>query len=138
MERLTWLGFLLRLASSLLLVTLTWNPSGMSYTHWVADTLPSVEPLELVIGLVLLGGWVFSVHATWRSLGRFGVLLGVAIYGAVVWFLASEGWINLSQGKSIGWLAVVLLGTLMAVGLSWSLVQRRVTGQIDVEDSPGR
>jgi hypothetical protein len=138
MERLTWLGFVLRLTSSLLLVALTWNPSGMSYTHWVANTLPSVEPLELVIGLLLVGGWVFSVHATWRSLGRFGVLLGVAIYAAVVWLLASEGWINLSQGKSIGWLAVVLLGILMAVGLSWSLVQRQVTGQIDVEDSPGR
>jgi hypothetical protein len=110
----------------------------MSYTHWVTNTLPSVEPLELVIGLLLVGGWVFSVHATWRSLGRFGVLLGVAIYAAVVWLLASEGWINLSQGKSIGWLAVVLLGILMAVGLSWSLVQRQVTGQIDVEDSPGR
>jgi hypothetical protein len=137
MERLTFMGFLLRLASSLLLVALTWNPTGMSYTHWVASGFPTVQPLQAVVGLVLLGGWVFSVHATWRSLGRFGVLLGVALFAAVVWLLASQGWIDLSHSGSLGWMAVLLLSVLMAVGLSWSLVQRRVTGQIDVEESHG-
>jgi Family of unknown function (DUF6524) len=135
MERLTLTGFLIRLASSLLLVALTWNPSGMSYTHWLVATIPAVQPLQVVIGLLLLGGWVFCVHATWRSLGQFGVLLAVALYAAVVWLLASQRWIDLSHGGSLGWAAVVLLGSLMAVGLSWSLVQRRVTGQIDVEDA---
>ena len=78
MERLTLTGFLLRLASALVLVTVTWNPTGTSYVHWLYATFPKVEPLEAVIGLILLGGWAFSVHATWRSLGQFGVLLAVA------------------------------------------------------------
>ena len=137
MERLTLMGFLLRLVSSLLLVALTWNPTGMSYIHWVASGFPSVQPLQAVGGLVLLGGWVFSAHATWRSLGQFGLLLGVALFAAVVWLLASQGWIDVSQSGALGWLAVLLLGCLMAVGLSWSLVQRQVTGQIDVEEGHG-
>ena len=138
MERLTFMGFLLRLVSSLLLVALTWNPTGMSYIHWVASGFPSVQPLQAVVGLVLLGGWVFSAHATWRSLGQFGLLLGVALFAAVVWLLASKGWIDVSHSGALGWLAVLLLGCLMAVGLSWSLVQRQVTGQIDVEEGHGR
>jgi hypothetical protein len=138
MERLTFSGFLLRLASSLLLVGLTWNPTGTSYLHWFVATFPSIEPIQVVVGLILIAGWVFSVHATWRSLGQFGVLLGAAIFAAVIWLLASYGWIDLSHGGVIGWLSVALLGTLMAVGLSWSLLQRRVTGQVDVEEAHGR
>jgi hypothetical protein len=138
MERLTFTGFLLRLASSLLLVGLTWNPTGTSYLHWLASTFPHIEPTEAVVGLILIGGWTFSIHATWRSLGQFGVLLGIAFFGALVWLLASYDWIDLSHGGVIGWLMVVLLGSLLAVGLSWSLVQRRITGQVDVEEAGGR
>jgi len=138
MERLTFSGFCLRLACSLLLVGLTWNPTGHSYAHWCASTFPSIDPTQVVVGLILIGGWAFSVHATWRSLGQFGVLLGVAIFAALVWLLASYGWIDLSHGSVVGWLAVVLLGTLMAVGLSWSLLQRRITGQVDVEEAHSR
>lgn len=134
MERLTLTGFLLRLASSLLLVGLTWNPSGMSYSHWVAATFPQIEPMQAIIGVVLVGGWAFSVHATWRSLGQFGLLLAAAFYAAVIWALAAHGWIDLHHAGTPGWLAVILLGVLLALGLSWSLVQRRVTGQVDVED----
>jgi len=133
MERLTLTGFLLRLASALVLVTVTWNPTGTSYVHF-----PKVEPLEAVIGLILLGGWAFSVHATWRSLGQFGVLLAVAIFAAAVWLLVSQGWLDLSHGGVIGWLAVVLLSLLMTIGLCWSIVQRRVTGQVNVEEGHGR
>lgn len=138
MERLTFGGFCLRFASSLLLVGLTWNPTGTSYAHWVAATFPHFEPTQALVGLILIGGWAFSVHATWRSLGQFGVLLGVAIFAAVVWLLASYQWIDLSHGSVIGWLAVLLLSSLMAVGLSWSLVQRRITGQVAVDEAHGR
>ena len=138
MERLTLTGFLLRLASALVLVTATWNPTGTSYVHWLDATFPKVEPLEAVIGLILLGGWAFSVHATWRSLGQFGVLLAVAIFAAAVWLLVSQGWLDLSHGGVIGWLAVVLLSLLMTIGLCWSIVQRRVTGQVNVEEGHGR
>jgi hypothetical protein len=138
MERLTFNGFVLRLISSLLLVGLTWNPTGTSYSHWFTATFPHIEPMQALVGLILLAGWAFSVHATWRSLGQFGVLMGAAIYLALVWVLHSYGWIDLGRGGVIGWLAVALLGLLMAAGLCWSLVQRRVTGQVDVEEGHGR
>ena len=134
MERLTLGGFLLRLAASALLVVLTYNPSGHSYAHWVAATLPKVEPLQAVAGLVLLGAWAFFAHSTWRSLGTFGVLLAGALLAALVWLAASWGWIRLDDAGALGWLADAMLAVLLAIGVSWSLVERRVTGQVVVDE----
>lgn len=138
MERITVLGFLARLAVATVLVCLTYNPTGHSYLHWLSTTLPRVAPLQAVAGLVLLGGWAFFAHATWRSLGTFGVVLAMGIYAATVWLLVSWGWIRLGDRALYGWLAVALLALLLAVGVSWSLVSRRVTGQVDVEEGHGR
>ena len=35
---------------------------------------------------------------------------------------------------SLAWVALVAIATVMAVGLSWSHVRRRVSGQLDVDD----
>ena len=137
MDRITVGGFALRLAGAALLVLLTYNPSAHSYLHWVAATFPQVAPLQAIAGLLLLGGWAFAVHATWRSLGTFGVVLAAALCAALVWLLVSWGWIRLSAGGVVGWLVDAMLAVLLAVGVSWSLVERRVTGQV-VVDEPER
>jgi len=134
MERLTLGGFLLRLAATALLVVVSYNPSGYSYLHWFAAALPEVAPLQAVAGLALLGAWAFCAHATWRSLGGFGVLLTTALCLALVWLLISWGWIRLNGGGALGWLADALLAVLLAVGVSWSLLQRRVSGQVVVDE----
>jgi hypothetical protein len=138
MDRLTLRGFVLRLLASALLVALTWNPTAHSYAHWLATTFPKVEPLQAIAGLLLLGGWGFFVHATWRSLGTFGLLLGSGLGAAFVWLLVSWGWIRLDAQGMVGWLADALLAILLAVGVSWSLVERRVTGQVVVDEGDHR
>jgi len=138
MDRLTLGGFLTRLLASALLVVLTYNPAGYSYLHWVATTLPKVGPLQAIAGLVLLGGWAFFAHATWRSLGTFGVLLATALCAALVWLLVSWGWIQLGTGGVLGWIADAVLALLLAIGVSWSLVERRVTGQVVVDEGERR
>ena len=138
MDRLTFGGFLIRLAAAVLLVVLTYNPTGYSYLHWVATAFPKVEPLQAIAGLLLLGGWAFFAHATWRSLGTFGVLLATALCAAHVWLLVSWGWIRLDSGGVLGWIADVVLAVLLAIGVSWSLVERRVTGQVVVDEAGHR
>lgn len=137
MERLSFVGFLVRLAAAAVLVCLTYNPTGHSYLHWLSTTLPRIEPLQAIAGLVLLGGWAFFAHATWRSLGTFGVLLATALYATTVWLLVSWGWIRLGDRTVAGWLAVALLAVLLSIGVSWSLISRRVTGQVDVDEGHG-
>jgi hypothetical protein len=133
MDRLTLGGFGLRLVAALGLVVATYNPAGLSYVHWLSTTFPRMEPLQAVAGLALLGGWAFCGHATWRSLGAFGLLLGAALCAAVVWLITSWGWISL-HGASLAWILVLAIGVLLAVGLSWSIVERRATGQVVVDE----
>jgi hypothetical protein len=61
---LTFSGFLMRAVLSLLLVLLTFNPSGYSYVHMVADGFPKVTPVEVVLGILLLIGWLVFLGAT--------------------------------------------------------------------------
>jgi len=68
-------GVIGRFLASLILVLATFNPTGVSFVHWIAGNFPKLAPLQLVMGIALLGLWLFFLHATWRSLGTLGVAL---------------------------------------------------------------
>lgn len=134
MQRLSLGGILGRFVASLLLVLLTWNPSGHSYVNWVAGAFPHLTPLQLFLGLVLLALWAFFAHATWRSLGALGLLLGLGICVALVWLFVNWGWFSLSGHGALQWIVLVIIAALLTVGLCWALFQARVTGQSVVEE----
>jgi hypothetical protein len=134
MGRLTFAGLLGRFAASLLLVVVTYNPTGLSYLSWLSAYFPHVQPLQAIVGLVLLGLWMFFVHATWRSLGAIGVVLGLAICAAIGWLLSSWGWLTLSNHFALVWL---VLGVVATVGLCWGLIRVRVSGQPVIEEVKG-
>jgi hypothetical protein len=134
MRNLSLGGVLARFLASLVLVLATFNPSGYSFVHWVAANFPRLEPIQLVVGIALLGLWLFFLHATWRSLGTVGVVLGLAFLAAVVWLFASWGWFHSATHTAMVWMALVLIACLLAFGLSWALIQRRISGQVVVED----
>src|SRR5690606_1260283 len=85
-------------------------------------------------GVVVLTGWVILLRAANRSLGIGGLLISAAFFGTLVWFLISLGWLAIDARSTITWIALLCLSALMAIGLSWSRVRRRLTGQIDVDD----
>jgi hypothetical protein len=130
----TFSSFVLRVAGSLAIVLLTFNPSGWSYVHWFKNTFPKVAPLQAVAGLVLLIAWIFVVNATLRAIGKLGVMLGALLFAAIVWLFISWGWVELSGRGSIIWLVLIMLGFLMGIGLSWSHLRRRVAGQAVVDE----
>jgi Family of unknown function (DUF6524) len=134
MRNLTLGGVLARFAASLVLVVATFNPTGYSFVHWIAANFPHLEPIQLVVGIALLGLWLFFLHATWRSLGTVGVVLGLAFLAAVVWLFASWGWFHSATHVAMIWMALVLIACLLTFGLSWALIQRRISGQVVVED----
>jgi hypothetical protein len=134
MERLTFPGFLLRLAGALVLVFATFNPTGYSYLHWVSSVFPKINAQQGVVGVVLLIGWVVFAIATLRSIGRVGVLLIAILFAALTWLLISIGWLSWQSKEAIGWIALVTLAITLAVGVSWSFINRRFTGQIDDAD----
>lgn len=128
-------GFGLRFVAALALVLLTYNPSGFSAYHWISDaiSLSAFGPLHLLLIGVLLAGWAVFWIATWRALGTLGVVLIGIILGAIVWGLVRIGWISVNTVSSATWVALILLAVILAVGVSWSHIWRRVTGQVNVE-----
>jgi hypothetical protein len=134
---LTWAGFLLRLLAAFVLVFTTYNPSGMSYYHWLSDNITSPTPMMALAGILLLIGWTIYLRATARSLGIFGLLLAAAFFGTLLWLVIDAGLVHADSIKAITYIVLVILCCILAIGISWSHIRRRVTGQVDVDEVDG-
>jgi uncharacterized membrane protein YjgN (DUF898 family) len=131
------LGVLARVLAALALVLLTFNPSGHSYLHWIAQAFPHLTPFQLVGGLLLLIGWITYTTATLRSLGLLGVTLLLALFAALLWLATDSGWLHLQGGTALAWVAVIVTGLILGIGMCWSFVRRRLSGQTDVDEVHG-
>jgi hypothetical protein len=134
MENFNFAGFLARWAAAILLVMVTYNPTGTSFVHWVADVFPKVQPLQAVAGIALIGAWGFFLHSTKQALGTFGMAVAAAFFAALVWLFVSQGWLSLSDTGAITWVVLGMLSFLLALGLSWSHVEKRVAGTTNVDE----
>jgi hypothetical protein len=134
MESFTALGFLLRWLVAIVLVLVTFNPTGHSFYHWVLSSSPHITPLNAIIGIMLLAGWIVYLTATMRSIGVLGVALLIAFFAAVIWLVVSWGWLDVHNSAAMAWIILVVFSLILAVGVSWSHVRRRFTGQADVDE----
>ena len=91
-------------------------------------------PLKILAGLLLLGGFAVYLRATWLSLGLLGIALVVAVFGVFVWLLADYRLVDVGSPLAVILVVEVILTIVMGVGMSWSHVQRRLTGQLDVDE----
>jgi len=135
-DGLTAAGFLWRLIAALLLVLVTYNPSGHSAYHWITSAIANSTfgPLHLLAVAVLLIGWVIYWIATWRALGTLGVTLAALVLGAIIWLLFDIGWLKSHSVSAVTWISLISLAMVLAIGVSWSHVWRKLTGQVNVED----
>ena len=130
------MGFLWRLVAALVLVLLTYNPSGHSAYHWITSAISNSDfgPLHLLLVALLLIGWVIYWIATWRALGTLGVALAALVLGAIIWLLFDIGLLESRSVSAVSWISLICLSLVLAIGVSWSHVWRKLTGQINVED----
>lgn len=138
MANFGWSGFALRLLFALVLVFLTFNPSGYSYYHWVKGALPHITPYIALAGLALLIGWVIYARATIRSLGFIGIGLIVAVCSCFIWMFYYWGWMTKDSSNALAWMCLVIQSVIFAVGMSWSHIRRRLSGQVDMDDVDDR
>lgn len=133
---LSWSSFLLRTVMVFALVLLTYNPTPFSYVGWVMAAMNQhiVGAPHAFAGVVVIIGWVILLRATFRSLGLVGLVLGAAFFGTLIWLLISFNLLRLDAQTKLSWAALLCLAGLLSVGLSWSHVRRRLTGQVDVDE----
>ncbi len=134
MKPITVQGFLLRFMFALLLVMLTYNPSGYSYSHWLQNSFSDFGPLLGIAGISLIIGWVIYLRATLRSLGSIGLILAGLFFAAIIWLLIDWGWLGLNNVTAMSWVILILISAVLAVGISWSHIRRKISGQVDADD----
>lgn len=127
-------GFLGRWLFALLLVLGTYNPSGYSYITWILAEGTEFGPVLAIFGILLLIGWIFFLKTTFDALGWLGVMLGGALFAAIIWLLIDIGLISMESTGALTWLSLIVISLILAVGMAWSHVKRRLTGQINVDD----
>lgn len=139
-DGISWSGVAMRFVMALVLVYATWNPTGISFTHWTLLPLfgqgtgdaGAQAPLKFLLGVILIAGWTLYLQATRRSLGAAGALLAAAICAGIVWLLSSWNLLAM-QGQALAHVVLVVLAMILAIGMSWSHLSRRMTGQLDTD-----
>ncbi len=127
-------GFLLRWAFAFLLLAVTYNPTEWNYVVQSVKHYDSSTSIVALAGLVLFIGYVIYLRATLRSIGGFGMFLVAALVGACLWVAYDLGLLSLDNPSLNLWLGIVALSFVLGIGLSWSIVRRRLSGQADVDD----
>jgi hypothetical protein len=132
MKQLTFSGFLVRLGFASVLVFLTYNPTPYNFVDWLMSG--EFSPLKGLAGMILLIGWVVFARASLRSLGVAGFALIVAFFGFFLWLLIDFNLLQLDNVNLLIWISDIIASIVLAIGMSWSHVRRRMSGQLDTDD----
>ncbi len=128
------MGFLIRWLAAFVLLAATYNPTEWSYVRWATKSWQDQTPQALFIGLVLLIAFVLFLTAVLRGIGGVGVALLVAVLAALLWVLYDFGWLSLDNPSVNTWVALLMISIVLAVGMYWGILWRRISGQLEVDD----
>lgn len=128
------ISFLLRWLFAAALVFGIYNPTDYSYVSWVLAEDTEFGPVPALIGIALLIALIVYLRATFLSMGWLGIILGAALFGCVIWLFVDLGWLTLDSSNAVTWVALLLMSFLLATGMSWSHIRRRLSGQFSVDD----
>ena len=134
-KRFSFGDFLLRWGAAVVLVFATYNPAGFSFLSWLLTTSMSEDlPFKVLAGIVLAVGYIIFLRATMRSIGPVGIALAAGFLAAIIWVAVDFGLLDPSNPTILMWIALFIFAWVMAIGLSWSHVRRRLSGQYDIDD----
>jgi len=128
------MALLIRWIFAVVLVTATYNPTQWNFVRWAAANYETRLSLVALFALILFVAYIIFFRATLRSIGPFGMLLVLALIGVIVWVLYDMGLLTLDDPDLMVWLGVLALSAVLGIGLSWSIIRRRLSGQVDIDD----
>jgi hypothetical protein len=127
-------SFFSRWMGALFVVMATYNPSGVSYYHWLTNMSDDRWSLKALVGLIMAIFNMFFLLISLRSMRRGGLLSAAVFSMVLVWALRDQGYLqNLSFWT---WITIILTftGSILGLGLSWSHIRGRLSGQADSND----
>ena len=123
------MGILLRWLGAFLLLAAIFNPSRWNYVTWARTGWADQTSLVVFAGLILAVIAMVYLVATMRSIGATGALVIAAIFAAGLWVLSDWGILGLENSALNIWLGILALSLILGVGMSWSILRQRLSGQ---------
>ena len=127
-------GFFLRWLFAILLVLITYNPTHHSLIHWLCPFKSEQLPLKILSVLVMLVIYIIFLRATFRSIGLLGIVLAFGVSGTLVWLFIDQEWMRVDNYTAFTWILLIVIGTILGIGVSWSHIRKKLTGQFDTDD----
>jgi hypothetical protein len=131
------MGFLLRWIGAFFLLAAIFNPTAWNYVTWAREAWGSQTPLIVFLGLVLAVVAMIYLVATLRSIGLMGVIIIAAIFAAGLWVLMDWGLLGLQNSALNTWLGILVLSLILGIGMSWSILRQRLSGQQTTDEVDG-
>jgi len=128
------MGFFWRWLFAFGLLAATYNPTEFNYARWVVEHGGANLSIAVLVGLLMTVGYIIYLRATLRSIGPLGMMLVLALVGAILWVLYDLGIVNLDNPGFNTWIGLLALSVVLGIGLSWSHVRRHLSGQADMDD----
>lgn len=129
-----WDKFIVRFIFAIIVVFASYNPEGHSYFHWIYEDLPAFSVLKAFIGVLLLICWIILIRATLGSLGAVGIILAAAFFGLAIWLIIDVFGLSTDSFRVIAYIISIMLASVLSIGISWSHVRRRLSGQVDTDE----
>lgn len=133
----TIMGILLRWLGAFFLLAAIFNPTRWNYVTWARGSWADQMPLIVFSGLILAVLAMVYLVATLRSIGILGAIVIAAIFGAGLWVLTDWGLLALGNSALSVWLGILALSLILGVGMSWSILRQRLSGQASVDEISG-
>ena len=131
------MGILLRWLGAFLLLAAIFNPTSWNYVTWARNSWADQMPLIVFSGLILAVAAMVYLVATMRSIGLLGAVVIAAIFGAGLWVLTDWGLLGLENSALNIWLGIIALSLILGVGMSWSILRQRLSGQQTTDEVDG-
>jgi hypothetical protein len=133
---MTAAGVLVRTLACFALVFATWNPTGYSYVTWARYSLQATAPEIAMAGATLLALHILFIRIAWLSLGPDGITGALAILFAGALTMWEFDLIDPWRGEARTYLLLLGFAMVLAIGMVWSLLKRRIVGQSNYLNPP--
>lgn len=129
-------GILVRTLTCFLLVFATWNPTGYSFLTWARHD-PAAATAEIAAaGALLLALHILFLRIAWVALGADGIAASLAIILAGLLALHQFGVFDMWRSDVQTYLLLGTFALVLAIGMTWSLLKRRIVGQSNYLSPP--
>lgn len=120
MPRFTPLRFVVRWLASYFLLASTYNPSGVSYFHWITSRDEDYLSLKIAVGMVLVAAYTALWPILYTTLGPIGMFMTTAIVVSGTLVMWDYGMLDHIRPTFYPYGVLGALATIVAVGLTYS------------------